>query len=386
MLERPQTKTKGVAAHSPLPIRRVDAIPVALPLTAPMKMSGVTIATAENLLVRIESADGRVGWGEAASAPTMTGDTLGGLVAAVRDHLAPLLVGQDAFQRPALMPALRRALMGNPGAHSAVEMALLDLTGRASNRRLIDAVVSKPRRMAVKPMWLLGNATPDDDIAEARAKERAGFHVFKLKIGVKPLSAEIAATLAVRAALGPAMPLCADANGGLTLTNAKRYIERTRAAKLAFVEQPLAPDNLAGLKTLARLRVPIGIDEGIHSLSDIAANARAGAAGISLKLIKLGGFTTAYEAAMLCRRLRLKVNVAAKIAESSIATAAAVHLACAVPSVDWGVSLSHFYLAEDIVRRPLAIHEGAVALPLGPGLGVDVDEAAVERFRVRSDS
>ncbi len=119
---------------------------MALPLKTPMTMSGITIATAENLLVRIETADGRVGWGEAASAPTMTGDTLGGLVAAVRDHLAPLLVGQDAFQRPALMPALRRALMGNPGAHSAVEMALLDLTGRASNRRLIDAVVAKPRR------------------------------------------------------------------------------------------------------------------------------------------------------------------------------------------------------------------------------------------------
>ena len=382
MLERPQSK-KNTTANSPLPIRRVDAIPVALPLKTPMKMSGVTIATAENVLVRIEGADGSVGWGEAASAPTMTGDTLGGLVAAIRDHLAAVLVGQDAFQRPALMPALRRALMGNPGAHSAIEMALLDLTCRASNRRLIDVVVSKPRRSAVRPMWLLGNATPDDDIAEARAKEREGFHLFKLKIGMKPLAAEIAATLAVRAALGAKMPLCADANGGLTLADAKRYIQRTRAAKLAFVEQPLSPDDLAGLKTLARLRVPLGVDEGIHSLADVTASARAGAAGVSLKLIKLGGFTTAYDAAMLCRRLRLKINVAAKIAESSIATAAAVHLACAVPSVDWGVSLAHFYLAEDIVRRPLAIHDGAVALPEGPGLGVEVDEAAIERFRVK---
>lgn len=383
MLERPRSKASDVAAHSPLPIRRVDAIPVALPLKAPMKMSGVTIANAENILVRIEAADGSVGWGEAASAPTMTGDTLGGLAAAVRDHLAPLLVGQDAFQRPALMATLRRALVGNPGAHSAVEMALLDLTGHASNRRLIDAVVSKPRRSAVRPMWLLGNATPDDDIAEARAKEREGFHLFKLKIGVKPLDAEIAATLAVRAALGAKMPLCADANGGLTLADAKRYIERTRTAKLAYVEQPLPPHDLAGLKTLSRLRVPLGVDESIHSLRDIDDSARAGAAGASLKLIKLGGFTTAYDAAMLCRRLRLKINVAAKIAESSIATAAAVHLACAVPNVDWGVSLANFYLAEDIVRHPLVLRDGAVALPTSHGLGVEVDEAAVERFRVK---
>ena len=383
MLERPQARRKVGAAHLPLPIRRVDAIPVALPLKTPMKMSGITIGKAENVLVRIEAADGSVGWGEAASAPTMTGDTLGGLVAAVRDHLAPLLLGQDAFSRPALMPAMRRALMGNTGAHSAVEMALLDLTCRASKTRLIDAVVPRPLRMQVKPMWLLGNATPGEDIAEARAKEREGFHLFKLKIGVKPLADEIAATLAVREALGKKMPLCADANGGLTLANAKRYVERTRAAKLAFIEQPLPHDDLAGLKALARLRLPIGVDEGLHSLADVTANARAGAAGVSLKLIKLGGFTTAYEAAKLCRRLRLKVNVAAKIAESSIATAAAVHLACAVPNVDWGVSLTHFYLAEDIVRHPLTIRDGAVALPQGAGLGVEVDEAAVERFRVK---
>src|SRR5919112_2873064 len=108
MLHRAGTQTAR-EAHPPLIIRRVDAIPVALPLKKPMKMAGVTITHAENLLVRIEAAQGLVGWGEAASAPTMTGDTLGGLVAAVRDHLAPLLVGQDAQQRPVLVPALKRA-------------------------------------------------------------------------------------------------------------------------------------------------------------------------------------------------------------------------------------------------------------------------------------
>ena len=76
-------------AQAPLIIRRIDAIPVALPLKAPMSMAGITITNADNVLVRIEAADGTVGWGEAASAPTMTGDTLGGLVAAVRDHLGP---------------------------------------------------------------------------------------------------------------------------------------------------------------------------------------------------------------------------------------------------------------------------------------------------------
>ena len=151
------TKTQSARAeleHAPLVIRRVDAIPVALPLKAPMTMSGVTIATAENVLVRIEAKGGAVGFGEAASAPTMTGDTLGGLVAAVRDHLAPLLVGQNALARAELKRIMARALVGNTGAHSAVEMALLDLAGRVLDRRLIDLIGSE-RRNAVRPMWLL---------------------------------------------------------------------------------------------------------------------------------------------------------------------------------------------------------------------------------------
>ena len=370
------------ADRPPLVIRHVEAIPVALPLKKPVKMAGVNIAHAENVLVRIEAADGTVGWGEAASAPTMTGDTQGGLMAAVRDHLAPMLTGKNARDWPALRPHLHRALLGNGGAHSAVEMAALDLIGRATGKRLID-LIGRPRRTGVKPMWLLGNKTADEDVAEAHARQQAGFDFFKLKIGVKPLVKEIAIAFAVREAL-PHTPLCADANCGLTLAAARSYVEKTRKAKLMFVEQPLAYDDIEGLKKLARAtKVPIGVDEGIHSFADITISAKAGAGGVSLKLIKLGGIIAAIEAGKLCQRLGLSVNIAAKIAESSISSAAALHLACAVPKADWGVSLTHFYLAEDIVRQPLPLKGGLVALPDGPGLGIEVDEAAVERFRVR---
>src|SRR5262245_54578174 len=200
--------------HPPLIVRRVDAIPVAMPLKTPMTMSGITIAKAENLLVRIEATDGTVGWGEAASAPTMTGDTLPGLVAAVRDHLAPLLIGEDAWMHPTPGCTLKRALYGNTGAHSAVEMALLDLAGRSSGLSLVELIGGAVRH-AVTPMWLLGNPRPEQDIAEAQRKRAQGFGFFKLKIGTKPVEAEIVATLALRRAMG-AMPLCADANCGLS--------------------------------------------------------------------------------------------------------------------------------------------------------------------------
>jgi muconate cycloisomerase len=366
----------------PLVIRRIDAVPVALPLKKPMKMAGVNITHAHNVVVRIGAKDGTVGWGEAASAPTMTGDTLGGLVAAVRDHLAPMLIGEDAWQRPALTRRMKSALVGNSGAHSAVEMALLDLAGRAAKVPLIE-LVGGAVRAGVAPMWLLGNKTTDEDIAEAHERESAGFHFFKLKVGVKPPAAEIEGTLALRAALGSAVPLCADANCGFTLEAARRYLDGTRAANLLFLEQPLGPSDLDGFAALARSApVPLGVDEGIHSLADVDAHARAGAGGVSLKLIKLGGIGPALDAAQLCRRLGLKVNVASKIAESSIASSALVQLACAIPASDWGVSLTHFYLAEDLVKRPLPLGDGMVALPTGSGVGVEVDEAAVERCRV----
>jgi muconate cycloisomerase len=376
----------AIGEREPLIIRRVDAIPLGLPLSKPVAMAGATVRQALNILVRIESADGTIGWGEAASAPTMTGDTLGSLLAAVRNHLGPLLIGQDAWMRPALCRKLKRALFGNTGAHSAIEVALLDLAGRSSGLPIVD-LIGGPTRGAVAPMWLLGNPTPEQDIAEAHARRAQGFGFFKLKIGTKPVDSKIASALALRNGLGAATPLCADANCGLTLADACRYVEGVREAGLLFIEQPLAHADLNALARLTRISaIPIGADEGIHSLADIEAHERCGAGGVSLKLIKLGGMSAAVEAAQLCQRLGLSVNIAAKIAESSIASAAAIHLACAAPAVNWGVSLTHFYLAEDIARNPLAIGDGAVSLPAGPGLGIDVDEAQVERFKLSSSA
>ena len=98
----------------------------------------------------------------------------------------------------------------------------------------------------------------------------------------------------------PHTPLCADANCGLTLADARRYAEQTRKAKLMFVEQPLAYDDFEGLRKLTRAtKVPIGVDEAIHSFADIVSSAKAGASGVSLKLIKLGGITAAVEAGKL---------------------------------------------------------------------------------------
>src|SRR5690606_2305420 len=85
----------------------------------------------ESLVVRMESNDGVVGWGEAASAPSLTGETWQGMVAIVRDHMAQYVVGRDARLRLALMRTVRTRVQGAPGATSALEMALIDLVARS---------------------------------------------------------------------------------------------------------------------------------------------------------------------------------------------------------------------------------------------------------------
>ena len=365
----------------PARLQRVDAFLIAVPLKQPMKMSGITITHAENLLIRLESSDGTVGWGEAASAPNMTGDTPAGLLAAagiIRDSVQ----GADLRFRPALMERIGRALYGNSGAKSAFELALIDLVGRTYGISAVDLLGGR-RRAVVEPMWLIGNATVEQDVADAEARRREGFRSFKLKIGSKTIGQDIEAARQVRKALGPEAKLCADANGGLSLEAARRFVVEAAEAHLQFLEQPLPPHALGGMAALQALGLmPIGADEGIHSVEDVEKSAdRKALAGLSLKLIKLGGASALLHTARRAHDLGLSINIAGKVAETSLASAATAQLALAVENVDWGISLSQVYLADDIVREPLAMKDGVVSVPDGPGFGVEIDEAAVRRFQ-----
>src|SRR5690606_12997974 len=126
--------------NRPLPIRRVDAIAIAVPLIKPMVMASQRVDRAENLIVRLEAENGLVGWGEATVAPTMTGDTLLGMVATVGEHFEPILQGADALDRADLARRSRAVIEHNGGAKAAVELALLDLVGRHLDVPAVDLV------------------------------------------------------------------------------------------------------------------------------------------------------------------------------------------------------------------------------------------------------
>lgn len=358
-----------------LPIARVEALALSLPLTRPVKMSFEEVRRADNLVVRVETADGIVGWGEAASAPTMTGETVTSMVAAVR-HLAPHLQGKDASDPPGTMASVEGYLYGNNAAKSAIEMALHDAWGRAEGKPL-HALLGTVRRKRIPLLRMIGTGSIAGDVEEAARGLAEGYVAYKIKVGIaKPLD-DAARTRAVCEALGRDVLICADANQGWTPDDAVAYVQAIADMPVAFFEQPVAAHDLAGMaRVAAASRVPVSVDEGLHSLDDLVRHHDAKAAGgCSLKTIKLGGLQPFVAAAQLCESLGLRVNLACKIAESSIATAAMLHLAAVVPDIGWGVSLTSQYLAADVVEPRLPIVRGHMEVPTGPGLGIDVDEA-----------
>ena len=367
-------------------IRRVEAIAISMPLLKPVLMGGGQKFThSESLIVRIEATNGVIGWGEASAAPSMTGDTLPGMVEAVDKHLAPRLIGQNALERVRLAGVMSLAIIGNTGAKAACDIALHDLVGRHLGVSVVDLLGGKARTSLVA-LNQLGNPTVDEDIAEARAKARKGYKFFKLKIGVKAVEEEIALARAIRKHLGPDVMLCADANMGMTKPNARRYVMGAADANLLFVEQPFRDNDHAGMLALARISpIPLCADESAHSIEALTALHAMGAiAGANLKTIKFGGMVGIMRAAIVADALGLSVDLASKTGESSLGAAALLHLGYAIPNIDWGININNHYLEEDLVTKPLQQKDGGFACPVGPGLGVEVRENVIRKFALKA--
>jgi muconate cycloisomerase len=232
---------------------------------------------------------------------------------------------------------------------------------------------------------MLAAAERNADVAAARRMAAEGFVAYKVKIGGAAPEADLERAAAVRAALGDKPHISADANQGYSREAALIFAQGAASAGLDFVEQPVAYQDIDSMVAVAAATtVPIGADEGIHSLDDIEKHhARKAARGASLKTIKLGGLTSVMAAGRRMHALGMHVNLAGKIADSSVASAAIVHLATALPQLDWDVSVTCQYLAQDIVREPVRIANGHARLPDRPGLGIEVDESRLSGLSAR---
>ncbi len=342
----------------------------------------------EYVLARIETEDGHFGIGEATVDIGFFGETLEQAQAAIEDYLGPQLVGRDPFDREHLMGLID--FRGNSTAKSAIDMALHDLVGRAAGISVADLLGGRHRGRVPVAIEIAGGS-PEGMARRCVELVALGVRAFKPKVGGDPrLDAE--RLVAIREAVGPDVVLRADANQGFS---PKQAIELCRIAEregvgLELLEQPVAAWNHEGMAFVHRaVDTLIEADESCYSLHDALALVRAQACDVlNVKLSKAGGLLGAKKIAAVAEAAGVGCVLGTAFAVGP-ELAAKLHLAASIPLVVDAVEFTELSLHENVLAPPydtlfaLPLEDGCLAVPTGPGLGVDLDPAAVERHTYR---
>jgi muconate cycloisomerase len=354
-----------------------------IPVARPHKMSFTTLEAVNFVFVRLETADGLVGWGEAAclGGPTWSEESSESVAATIERYIVPWLVGRDASGIEVLSREMARRVQGNPFARAAVEMALWDLNGRALGvpvHRLLGGRV----RDRVPLSWSLAVADAGAEIEEARAKVAGGHRIFKIKTAARPVAEDVERVRRLREAVGPDVSLRVDANQGWDRPTALRAIRALGPFGLDFVEQPVPRWDFEGMAEIGRrVDVPIMADESCFSPQDALQIARLGGVSIlGLKVTKSAGIIGTMAISRIAEAAGMGCYVGCMI-ETSLGTAAYLQVALAAAPVTWGCELfGPLLLKGDVVREPVRFADGAILALDGPGLGVEVDEGALKEW------
>jgi len=360
----------------------IDSFIARLKLGTPLKMAGTLITHSENLFVKITSDKGHIGWGESASAPNMTGEIPAGMLGAVR-FLSRILLNQEFISAQDLLSKMDQPLLGNYSAKSAIETAFLDAQARDQDIP-VHQLLGKQRREKIAALIMVAGGGTRNDAQVAANDYADGWRSFKVKVGMDTPANDAARTISVLQAVGKDAMVCADANRGYTFAQSLEYVELIKGHGLNFFEQPMASDQDHEWKELStKSTTPIGIDEtlkNVHVLNHFMDHQLA--QGGSFKAIKFGGLNRVVEAGIVADAKNFKINLACKVAETSIASAAALHIAAVLPNLDWGISLTHEYLDMEYASQPLSFIHGLATIPTGPGLGIEVNESALRAMAV----
>lgn len=364
-------------------ITAIESFVGRLELGIPLKMGGKLIETADNLFIRLETADGFIGWGEAASAPTMTGETAAGMLSAAR-YLIPGVLQQEFADADSFLHALDQAIVGNNATKSALEMAFMDALARQKKLPL-HHLFGTTYRTSVPALWMIAGQGGIQDADQALEKYQEGWRCFKVKVGMQSPHDDAQRSLSVLRALPASAQVCADANRGYQVAQAIEYLQLMQNSGLAFLEQPISPKQDQDWRRLTQSSaIPIGADESLSSIEKIehylAENLVHGG---SFKAIKLGGVSRVVKACSMAHAQGFKINLACKVAETNIATAALLQVAAIVPELAWGISLTSLYLRDEYVKNPPVFTAGVATIPTGHGLGVDVDEDFLRSTRIQ---
>ena len=371
------------ASSASATIARVETLLLDLPTIRPHHLSVTTMDGQTVMLVRIHCSDGVVGIGEGTTIGGLAygGESPEGMKLAVDTYFAPRLLGADATRVPALMAQLDSMIKENRFARSAVETALLDAQGKRTGLPVSELLGGRLRdRLPVA--WTLASGDTARDIDEAEQMLDLRRHrIFKLKIGARPLSEDIAHVAAIKRALGDRGAVRVDVNMAWSELEAARGMAALADAGCELVEQPVA--SAAALARLVR-RFPVALmaDESLHGPKSAFELARvAGADVFAVKIEQSGGPYAALQVAAIAGAAGIELYGGTML-EAAVGTIVSAHAFATFPRLQWGTELfGPLLLTEEILTEPLDYSDFHLTVPDRPGLGIDLDEDRVQFFR-----
>jgi O-succinylbenzoate synthase len=355
-------------------LRDVELRRIRLPLVAPFRTSFGTEDARDILLVRVTTGEAE-GWGEcvAGAEPLYSPEYADGAQHVIREHLLPRLLAAPDLAAHRVGPALA-AVKGHPMAKAALEMAVLDAQLRARGVALAEHLGAV--RQAVPSGVSVGIADSIPRLLDTVAAYLDQGYV-RIKLKIEP-GWDVEPVRAVRERFGDVL-LQVDANAAYSLGDATR-LARLDPFDLLLIEQPLPADDVRGHAALAsRIRTPLCLDESITSARAAADAIVLGACAIvNIKAGRVGGYLEARRVHDVCAAHGIPVWCGGML-ETGLGRAANVALA-ALPgfALPGDTSASDRYWRRDLVNEPFVLRDGALGVPVGPGLGVTVDAGFLE--------
>jgi L-alanine-DL-glutamate epimerase-like enolase superfamily enzyme len=368
-------------------ITHIEPIPICVPLK-----KGMTAKTAHGehvvspyVIVRVHTDEGIVGLGEATISGLWSGESQAGCVAAIQHYIAPALIGKDPHDLNSIRRTMDFMIKLNPFTKAAVEMAMWDIVGKAAGLPVYQLLGGKVRdEVRIKLVVWARDVEGSRKMAEEHIA--LGVSCIKVKTGLDP-EGDIARVRAVREVVGPDMPMTIDSNCGWTIQQANYCLRELRDIRLLLAEQPIPAGDPAGLAEVRReCNVPIMADESVFTLQDAWQLSLHRAADIfSIYPGKHGGIAATAEIVAIAKAAGLRCTIGSNL-ELGIGTAAMLHVAAAFPEIDTdhfpADTIGPFYHEFDLIREPLDLGPPTAKIPTGVGLGVELDESQLNRWRV----
>jgi muconate cycloisomerase len=365
-------------------IAGIESLLVDVPLREPVKGVHGTVSVQRSALVRLTVDTGLEGWGNVDPSPGYSAMSAGDVHETVQ-RLAPALIGADPLNAASALALMDRQLEGRFEAKAAVEMALIDVQGRALGVPAATLLGGRIRETVTLNAWI-GTVPPDQAAREALAWLERGFRTAKIKLdGAADEGVDRVA--AVRAAVGDRMALRVDFNESLPLADAVPFIRRLEPYALTLVEQPIERTDIGGLAEIRRgIGIPLMADESVTGPASLIDIIRSRAADlVKVKVMKQGGLhrTRAMIDCAAAAGLRVVIGHGFGLTLSTLAEATLAAVSDAV--IDGCEAVGPLKMAGDVVTEPIRLDAGVIRLTDAPGLGATIDPDALKRYRVASE-